>query len=59
MRKHRTGLAAPIAARRPDGLPNRAMFRAMSVPEQLIDADRVQRLWFSIAAALIPGAVTK
>jgi hypothetical protein len=59
MRKFRNARAVPVAARRPDGLPNRALARTMSPAQLLADGNRVVSTWYSIAAALVPGAVTK
>lgn len=59
MRKHRNARTHRSAtyARRPDGMPNRALFRSMSPLEQVIEIRLVVARWASIAADLIPGHV--
>lgn len=59
MRKHRNARTHHLtrAARRPDGMPNRAMLRSMSPLEQAIEIRLVAATYARIAAALIPGYV--
>lgn len=60
MRKHRNARThwTSKAARRPDGLPNRAMARTMSPFALLQDLHHVSLVWAGIAGALM-GAPSK